>query len=89
VPPTPAEPDDLFREINDRIIELGERFGLREERLELICECEDPSCTERVGIAHAEFAELRTAHGSRLVADGHEHSARIVGHGDGYVVVGD
>src|SRR4029450_9224513 len=42
--------DAFFRQVNDRIVELDDRFGFREELLELICECDDPSCTERVFI---------------------------------------
>jgi hypothetical protein len=91
LPPTtpPGESDDFFREVNDRIIELGERFGFREDQLELICECEDAACAERIGIGHAEFAQLRATDGLHLIAEGHERSGRVVDSGDGYVVVAD
>jgi hypothetical protein len=70
-------------------VELGERFGFREEHLELICECDDPSCTERVEISPAAFAELRRKVGLHLIADGHVYSGRVVGRGRGYLVVAD
>jgi hypothetical protein len=91
-PPTTPRPiagDSLFREVNDRILELGERFGFHEEPLELICECEDGSCTERVSISADEFAELRAEDGLHLVAEGHSRSGRMVRRRAGYIVVGD
>jgi hypothetical protein len=77
--------DDFVREVNENIAELGERFGLQEETLELICECGEPDCGERLAIPAEEYERLRAA-GYRVVAPGHEH-----GRGgeprDGYVVV--
>ena len=70
-------------------MELGERFGFREEQLALICECENPSCTERVEISPAAFAELRGKVGLHLVAEGHAHSGRVLERGAGYLVVAD
>ena len=81
--------DDFFREVNARILELGERFGFQEEGLELICECEDAACTERVCISTEKFAELRDTDGLHLVAAGHSHAGHVVRRGEGYVVVAD
>ena len=75
--------------MNDRILELDERFGFREELLELICECDNPSCTERVSIPAAKFAELRNTIGLHLVSIGHVHAGQVVGGAEGYVVVAD
>ena len=87
--PPPGVADDLFREVNDRIMELGERFGFREDPLQLICECEDGSCTQRVSISAAEFAQLRATSGLHLVAEGHARSGRVIRRNGGYIVVGD
>ena len=81
--------DDFFREVNDRIAELGKQFGVDEDPLELICECEDAGCTDRVQISAPEFARLRDLDGLHLVALGHLHSGRLVRRGDGYLVVAD
>ena len=78
IAPPPSAGDSLFREVNDRILELGERFAFREEPLELICECEDGSCTERVSISAEEFAELRAKDGLHLVSEGHTRSGRVI-----------
>lgn len=91
LPPTPRHNggDDLFREVNDRIMELGMPFGVEQVPLELICECENRTCTARVEITAAEFARLRRVDGLHLVAAGHVHLGRVVDRGDGYVVVAD
>jgi hypothetical protein len=81
--------DDFFRQVNDRIVELGERFGFREQVHQLICECDDAGCTERLKIPASEYARARRAQGWHVVAAGHEPSGRIVAHGQGYVVVED
>jgi hypothetical protein len=86
--PPPAF-DDFFREVNDRIVELGTRFGFRDETLELICECDDSACTKHMSISSAEYEQVRTAQRRHVVVAGHEHSGRVVGRGDGYVVVED
>jgi hypothetical protein len=79
----------FFREVNARILELGERFALREETLELICECGDTSCTERLSIPSSEYAQVREAAGRRVVVAGHERTCGVVARGDRYVVVSD
>jgi hypothetical protein len=88
VGPPPAS-DDFFRQVNDRIVELGERFGYREEVLQLICECGDTSCSEHLSVPAAEYEEIRNAPGRHVVAAGHVSSDRVVARGDGYVVVED
>jgi hypothetical protein len=81
--------DELFREVNDRIMELGQQLGVEEDLLELICECEDSTCTDRVEISAVEFARFRGVDGVHLVAPGHIPRGRVVGRGDGYLVVAD
>jgi hypothetical protein len=81
--------DDFFREVNERILELGERFSLGEDTLELICECADTTCTQHLSIACADYAQVREAPGRRVVIAGHEHTCRVVARGGGYVVVSD
>ena len=88
-PQRPGCGDDLFREVNDRIMELGQRFGVDGQPLELICECEDSCCTHRVEISAAAFARLRDTEGLHLVAADHLYAGRVVGRGDGYLVVAD
>jgi hypothetical protein len=88
-PQQPPALDDFFREVNDRIVELGTRFGFRDETLELICECDESACTEHMSIPSDEYEQVRSAQRRHVVLAGHEHSGRVVGRGDGYVVVED
>ena len=86
---SPPALDDFFREVNDRIVELGTRFGFRDETLELICECDDSGCTQHMSISTADYEQVRLEQRRHVVVAGHEHSARVVDRGDGYVVVED
>jgi hypothetical protein len=82
--------EDVFRQINDRIVELGERFGFRDDRpLELICECRDAACTERIAISRSAYERVRVMPHRHLVVAGHERSARVVARNRDYVVVDD
>jgi hypothetical protein len=85
----PPVSDDFFREVNARILELGSRFGLGSETLELICECGDTTCTERFSILCSAYAEVREAAGRRVVVTGHERTCGVIARGDRYVVVCD
>ena len=76
-----------MREVNENIAELGERFGLHEETLELMCECGVPGCTERIQVPADEYERLATA-GRRIVVPGHERGRSFREH-DGYVVLAD
>ena len=73
--------------MNESIVELGERFGLRGETLELLCECQSPHCSERVVIPLEEYERLHEA-GRHVVALGHEPGGGA-GSGEGYAVVSD
>ena len=77
--------DDFVREVNENIAELGERFGLHEETLELICECGDSACGERVEVPADEYERLHGA-GRRIVALVHADGAE---ERPGYAVVDD
>jgi hypothetical protein len=62
----------LFREVNERIEQLEERFGLESEILSIVCECGDASCTERIHLTHEQYAELRTDPLHFAVVKGHD-----------------
>jgi hypothetical protein len=78
--------DDFVREVNENIAELAARFGLHEDTLELICECGDPDCAQRVEVPAPEYERLRAA-GRRIVADG--HADRVSEQRAGYAAVDD
>jgi hypothetical protein len=61
----------LFREVNERIESLAESFDLRSGPLDLVCECGDASCVERITMTHAEYEQLRSDPRQFAVHPGH------------------
>jgi hypothetical protein len=77
----------LFRAVNERIAETAERFG--GARTEIVCECPDQTCTERVELPLEQYEEVREEPTRFLVRPGHEDEsvARVVEQRRGYDVV--
>ena len=61
----------VFREVNERIETLAEKFDLGSMPLDLICECGDASCVQRIHMTKAEFEELRSNSHHFAVYPGH------------------
>jgi hypothetical protein len=61
----------VFREVNDRIRELAERFEV-EGPLEFICECSREECTEKVSLAADEYNGVRSSPTLFVIVPGHE-----------------
>jgi hypothetical protein len=62
----------VFREVNERISDLAAHFGLEEQPLDLVCECGDPSCVERISMSRDEYEQLRSDPTHFAVFPGHE-----------------
>jgi hypothetical protein len=63
----------VFREVNERIEDLAETFQLKDEPLDLVCECGDASCVRRISMTRAEYEELRSEAHHFAVHPGHEY----------------
>jgi hypothetical protein len=63
----------VFREVNERIEGLAETFDLKTQSLDLICECGDAACVERLSMTHAEYEEIRSEAHQFAVHPGHEY----------------
>ena len=63
----------VFRQVNERIEDLAETFGLGQS-LDLICECGNANCTSRIEMDHAQYEELRSDSTTFAVVSGHEIS---------------
>ena len=61
----------VFREVNERIESLAQSFELGSQPLDLICECGDAACVQRIHMTHAEFEELRSESHHFAVYPGH------------------
>jgi hypothetical protein len=62
----------VFREVNERINDLAEQFGLEDQPLDLVCECRDPECVERISMSRAEYEKLRSDPTHFAVHPGHD-----------------
>jgi hypothetical protein len=85
-----ARNESFFREVNERINEIAPVFGAREEhRLEYLCECSDPHCSERISITRAEYEAVRAGPRRFLIAPGHDlpEIEQVVAAGDEHAVV--
>jgi hypothetical protein len=61
-----ANTESLFRDVNERIAEVSDRFDAPEA--ELMCECADPDCAERIEVPLQEYDRVRED-GTRFVID--------------------
>lgn len=82
----------LFREVNERIREIGERLarhGGPDEPVSFMCECASTDCTARLDLTLAEYAHVRSDPGWFAVARGHElpELERVVERHERYTVV--
>ena len=83
----------LFREVNERVVELlqGGFHPVEGDgsRLEILCECANASCHERIHLTAEEYQAARASTFTYPIKPGHEWPdvERIVSEHDGYVVV--
>jgi hypothetical protein len=84
-----ARNEVLFREVNERLRELGEGFSLVAEEAEFVCECANQSCTERIHMPLQVYEEIRADPKRFFVIKGHEEPEyeQVVEERDGYLIV--
>jgi hypothetical protein len=61
----------VFRDVNERIQDVASAFNLTSEPLDLICECGDASCVERISLSRDEYEGIRSDAQLFAVATGH------------------
>jgi hypothetical protein len=80
----------VFREVNERIEGLSKHFKWgKPEPLDLVCECRNAACMERVEMSRAEYEALRAENTHFAVYPGHADPEieRVVSTHKGYEVV--
>jgi hypothetical protein len=79
----------VFREVNERIEGLAETFDLMSAPLDLVCECGEATCVERITMSHPEYEQLRSDAHLFAVYPGHEvpDIERVVDRQKSYYVV--
>ena len=80
-----AKNQSLFREVNERIEELGPSSLFAE----FICECLDEACTAQVSLTVEEYETVRRDPNQFFILPGHEDLAveRVIASNDRYLVV--
>jgi len=68
--------EELFREVNERIVRLNQEFESPEG--EYLCECPNSLCAERLRLTLAEYEAVRRDPCRFLMAPGHERVGSIV-----------
>ncbi len=84
-----VENEILFRDVNERLKGVSEGFGDVLPEFEIICECGDAGCTERISMTLNEYEQLRADGKQFAIRPGHEFLdiETIVGDHGGYLVV--
>jgi hypothetical protein len=79
----------VFRAVNEEIEGLAERFALTDQALDLICECGDATCAQRIRMSHPDYVGLREDPRTFAVVPGHEVAdvEDVVERREGYDVV--
>ena len=62
----------VFREVNERLKEIGESFSLVAERADFICECGNATCAEPIQMPLDEYERVRANPTWFAIRPGHE-----------------
>ncbi len=65
-----AANEALFRDVNERIKAIGDRF--QTQALDIVCECVKKDCTLTLSLSHDEYERLRSSGTHFAVVPGHE-----------------
>lgn len=79
----------LFREVNERLEAVNEAFGQVSDRVEIVCECGDSSCVQRLSLSLADYETVRSNPDAFVVANGHDLPSveEVVASGSGWQVI--
>jgi hypothetical protein len=61
----------VFRDVNERIEDVASAFNMTIEPLDLICECGDAACVDRISLTRDEYEKIRADPQLFAVASGH------------------
>ena len=77
----------MFRQVNESVRDISADYEVPE--FEIVCECGDLNCTDRIQVTHAAYEALRSESHQFAVIPGHEipDVEDVVRRCDGYDVV--
>jgi hypothetical protein len=64
--------ETLFRQVNERLRELGESFSVLAEKADFICECSNERCAEQIQLPLEQYERVRSEPTHFVVIRGHE-----------------
>jgi hypothetical protein len=81
--------ESMFREVNERLRELGEGFSVVTEEAEFVCECGNSTCIEHIRMPLPAYEEVRSDPKRFFVIEGHENLEyeKILAETERYLVV--
>jgi hypothetical protein len=84
-----ARNEALFREVNERVLEVNKEFEAVDGLLNFICECGRVDCTEPVRLTLNEYEAVRSYPTHFVVVPGHEGPAveSVIAGNERFVVV--
>jgi hypothetical protein len=84
-----GENEALFRVVNERIEALNLAFATLTETMDIVCECGNLDCAERVVLGVTDYERVRADATHFVVVPGHElpDVETVIERGDGFVVV--
>src|SRR4051812_1789480 len=82
-----AKNEAFFRQVNERIKDVAEAF--EGDHYEFLCECADPSCTERITLSTDQYEAARANATRFVLALGHAapEIERVVAQEEKHVVI--
>ena len=82
-----AKTEAIFRNVNEDINDASERLDT--DAAQFVCECGDPSCTDRIDIPLEEYEAVRKDPTRFVVSPGHVKGPieKVVKRGRGYAVI--
>jgi hypothetical protein len=77
----------LFREVNERLLELAD--GFQDGSMEFVCECSTEDCTQTLTMSHDDYESVRAHSTFFVIASGHEVLAveNVVDRRNGWTIV--
>ena len=84
-----ARNEAFFREVNERIDDVAASLGDDDHRYEYVCECSEPSCTDRIELTRDEYEHVREDEARFVLAPGHVTSQieSVVERDDDHVLI--
>ena len=77
----------LFREVNERLLELTE--GFQDGSMQFVCECSNEDCTQTVTMNHDDYESVRAHSTFFVITSGHEilEVEKIIDRRNGWTIV--